>query len=257
MLKRLSWYVVSLMIATISANTTALAQKAGWEAEWSTILAEAKKEGKVAVIGGTTVAALHDSVRAFKEKFGIDLLIITGRGSELTPRLLQERKSGIYFHDVMITGHSDIVGLKPAGVFDPLEPMLVIPEVVDQKLWYEGKYDWCDDGRYIFNFALYPAHMVVINTDLVKPGEIQSYHDLLNPKWKDNIVINDPTITGHASDGFISMVWNKLADLDLFRKLAAQKNPMTRDQDLQNTWVAKGKYPIALWPSVGRLAKNH
>jgi ABC-type Fe3+ transport system substrate-binding protein len=30
---------------------------------------------------------------------------------------------------------------------------------------------------------------------------------------------------------------------------------MTRDQDLQITWVAKGRYPIALWPSAGALTR--
>ncbi len=51
------------------------------------------------------------------------------------------------------------------------------------------------------------------------------------------------------------MLYNSLVDQDFFRKLAAQKNMMTRDQDLQATWLAKGKHPIALWPTTGAVAK--
>jgi len=51
------------------------------------------------------------------------------------------------------------------------------------------------------------------------------------------------------------MLYNSLVDQDFFRKLAAQKNMMTRDQDLQGNWLAKGKYPIALWLSSGAIAK--
>jgi len=70
--------------------------------------------------------------------------------------------------------------------------LFVLPEVVDQTLWYDGRFNWADEVRYIFNFALSPIHMVFINTTLVKPAEIRSYYDLLNPKWQDKILINDP-----------------------------------------------------------------
>lgn len=225
--------------------------------DWNQILKKAREEGSVAVFGGTTVGALKSSLKLFKDKFGIDLLITTGRSSDITSKLLQERRTGLYLQDVMIAGQTSLIDpLKQMGVFDPVEPTLVLPEVLDQKLWYDGKFDWADkEQRYIFNFTLYPTHNVVVNTDLVKPDEIQSYYDLLNPKWKDRIVINDPTVDGMGSSGFTAMVYHKMVDLDFFRKLAAQKNLMTRDQDLQVTWVARGKYPIAIWPSLGALAK--
>ncbi len=224
--------------------------------DWETILKKARQEKEVAIIGGTSVAGLKDSIKLFKEKFGIDLLITTGRDSTLAPKLQQERRNGLYLQDVMISGHTTLITtMKPAGFFDPLTPLLVLPEVLDQKLWYDGRFDWADEGHYVFNYALYPHHLVVINTDLVKPGEIQSYYDLLNPKWKDKIVINDPVIPGMGSSGFISMMHNSLVNVDFFNKLAAQKNMLTRDQDLQATWVAKGKYPLALWPSLGGMAK--
>ncbi len=229
--------------------------KESWEVGWKRTLDEARKEGVVALFGGTTVAAFNN-ITLLKEKYGIELHITTGRGSELTPKLLQERRAGLYLQDVMITGQPDLIGILPQGAFDPLESTLVLPEVVEKKLWYDARFDWADaKASYIFNFSLYPMHMLVINTDLVRPGEIQSYSDLLNPKWNGKILINDPTVSGAGSNFFNAMVYNKLADLDLLRHLAATNNMTTRDLDLQVDWVARGKYPVALWSSPGALSK--
>ncbi len=235
---------------------TAAVKKDNWKAEWEATLQKAREEGEVAVAGGSTVGGLKDYIKLFKEKFGINLLITTGRGNSVTTKIMEERRSGLYLQDVMITGQNSLVeSLKPAGALDPLEPVLVLPEVRDQKLWYDGRYNWADEGRHIFNFALYPINMVFVNSDLVKAGEIRSYYDLIKPKWTDRILINDPTVAGIANQSFNAMVYNALVNEDFFRKLAAQKNMMTRDQDLQATWLAKGKYPIALWPTTGAIAR--
>ncbi len=248
--------VEKTMAAEPATKKAPVIKRDHWKAEWEMTLRKAREEGEVAVAGGPIVSALRNSVKLFKEKFGIDLLITTARGNVVTTKIMEERRSGHYLQDVMITGQNSMVDpLKPAGAFDPLEPFLVLPEVVDQKLWYDGQFNWADEGRFIFNFALYPIHMVFINTDLVKTGEIRSYNDLLNPKWKDKILINDPTIAGIANQSFNSMVYNSFVDQDFFRKLAAQKNMMTRDEDLQAAWLAKGKYPLALWPTTSAVAK--
>ncbi len=224
----------------------------GWEAEWNKRLAAARQEGTLTIRGGSTVTGLQKSSGLFKEKFGIELQLTTVQGALLVPKLEQERKAGLYLLDLIITGQPDLINLKRKDSLDPLPPMLVLPDILDQKLWYDGKFDWADmEGRYIFNFNAFPYHGVYINTDLVKAGEIQSYHDLLDPKWKDKIVINDPTVSGQGSQIFRDMLSNKMVDQDFFRQLVAQNPVITRDQDLQATWVAKGKYPVALWASPG------
>ncbi|MDP2646488.1 MAG: extracellular solute-binding protein [Desulfobacterales bacterium] len=242
----------------ICALSIAFVPEAFAKDDWNTVLEKARQEGSVAVFGGTTVSELKNSSKLFKEKFGIDILITTGRSSSIVPKLRQERKVGLYLQDVMLSGQTHMLDpLKQMGAFDPLKPLLVLPEVLNQTLWYDGEFNWADkEQRYIFNYALYPVHHIAVNTDMVNSEEIQSYYDLLNPKWKDKIVINDPTtVSGMSAGNFINMAYHKMVDLDFFRKLAAQKNVVTRNQDLQVTWVAKGKYPIALWPSLGTLSR--
>ncbi len=239
------------------ARETKPSGKQSWQAEWDKALQEGKKEGVLTVVGGTTVAGLKDAVGLFKDRFGIELLLTSAKGAVMVPKILQERRAGLYLEDVIITGHTDLFDpLKPSGAFGSLTPMLVLPEVLDQKLWYDDKIEWGDrEGRILFNFNAFPYYGVYINTDLVKPGEIQSYYDLLNPKWQGQIVVNDPTISGQGNALFNAMVYNKMVDVDFFRRLVAQQPVITRDQDLQVTWVAKGKYPIALWPSPGATVR--
>jgi len=84
-----------------------------------------------------------------------------------------------------------------------------------------------------------------VNTDLVKPGEIKSYKDLLNPKWKGRIIMNDPTVGGAGSRWF-AVVADQFMGLDYMRSLASQEPVITREQRLQVESLARGKYAIAI-----------
>ena len=68
------------------------------------------------------------------------------------------------------------------------------------KRWYQGKHHYTDPhGRFIFTWGASPAYVVAINTNLVKPEQIKSYWDLLDPKWKGKIVARSPARRGAAA----------------------------------------------------------
>jgi len=227
----------------------------GWEESWKMTLDAAKKEGKVVVYASSIAPAVKESVPIFKQKFGIDLEVITGRGTELRNRLIQERANGIYVSDIMVSGLNTIFGaVKTSGAIAPIEPLLILPEVLDEKVWFGGKFPWGDKDRLVVNIFYYPSTMININTDVVRPDEIKSLNDLLDPKWKNKIIINDPTVTGSGFNGFASLLYNKVVDQDYFRKMVSQQNQMLRDQRLQADWLARAKYPIALWAVPEQLA---
>lgn len=79
------------------------------------------------------------------------------------------------------------------------------------------------------------------------PEDIKSYYDLLDPRLKGKITMNDPTTTGQGFNTFSTLIFHKALDLDYFRQLVRQEPLVLRDQRLQVDWLAKGKYPVALW----------
>lgn len=228
-----------------------------WEARWEKTLQAARKEGRVVVYGGSTAGALKlQAVEPFRKKFGIELEALTMSGSEIRAKIRGERNAGLFVTDVYasgITGIYDI--LKPMGAADPLETVLMLPEVLDRNAWFGGKLPWGDDDHRAFYWGGYPDPSVAINTSIVQPGEIKSYGDLLDPKWKGKIVLNDPMVgSGSAFYSFTAMLYNKIVDQDFFNQLVKNQDvTMLRDQQLQITWLARGRSPVAFWASTGRF----
>ncbi len=216
---------------------------------WKSMVAKAREEGRLVISTSHTPVVRQAVAKGFKDAFGVDIEYIGGgKGSELGAKLLTERQAGMYLQDIYIGGTTTILNdLKPAGALDPLEPVLMQSEVLDKKLWLSGDYLWADRDRKVIVLLLQPTpgQCTIINTTLVKPGEIRVYDDFLNPKWKDKIVLNDPTVQG-PGQRFVGVTAVKVKSWDYMKELVKQKPAINRDQRLQVEWVARGKYAIGL-----------
>lgn len=219
------------------------AVKEGWEAEWEKVQKEAKKEGRV-VLYTTFGPDMRQVLSEALKKYGMALEAISGRAAELQERVLRERKAGIYNVDGMTGGLATFVpALKDEGVLVPLEPLLILPEVKDPKNWYKGQVPFTSKEGTTIAFEAYVDQGIHVNTDLVKTGDITSMRDLLDPRWKGKIIMNDPTSAGRGEQ-FMSVTALKLGE-DYIRNLAKQDPLITRDQRQLVDWVARGKYAIA------------
>ncbi len=228
--------------------------KAGPEAGWDKLVAEAKKEGKVSVSADRSTER-EALVEAFKNKFGIDLEFTVGRSVELLPKIAAERQAGLYLRDVYIAGISSMIQFKDNGLLEPsLDSQLVLPEVTDPKLWTGGGINFIGKDRYAMSFYSRAVPTLVVNSELVKPEEIKSYKDLLDPKWKGKIVMQDPTVSGSGNMTMTVVAW-ELNGKEYFNELAKQEPLLTRDSRLQVEWVARGKYPVMLAPYTDMLAE--
>src|ERR671918_3202563 len=104
--------------------------------EWEKILAAAKKEGKVAVIGPVGADRRDVLVEPFQKKYGISVEYFADRGSGIGPRLSAVRGAGQYLWDVVVTGTTTgMLVLLPPGMLDPMEPALLLSDVKDPKHW--------------------------------------------------------------------------------------------------------------------------
>ncbi|MDP2719770.1 MAG: extracellular solute-binding protein [Dehalococcoidia bacterium] len=224
--------------------------KPAWEVEWEQAVAEAKKEGTVLIYSTPSGDIIRGLAAAFEKKYGIKVEWVNGRGEELTQRIQAEKSAGINAVDVIMSGGTTTqTVMKPRGLLGKLDVLLLLPEVTDPKAWSGDAIPYVDkDHTYIAMLATFQRY-AMINTDLAKKEEITSYMDLLNPKWKGKMVINDPTVTGtgNAFFNFLAVdVWDLERTKDFMRKFVAQEPAVTRDRRLQGEWVAKGKYAISV-----------
>lgn len=231
-------------------------EKKGWKTDWERVIRDARREGELMVF----VAGYQKFALEFQKAYpDIKLRAITGSGSSLSQRIMAERRAGRHIVDVYMGGSTSPTRfLHPAKALDSLKPLLVLPEVVDGSKWWGGKLHWVDsEDQYI---VLYEGSGgegsggVAYNTELVKPGEIKSYWDLLNPKWKGKIAAFDPRGTGRGQS-IRSIYFNKeLGPKFLFRLFNEMNVTISVDQRTLGDWLARRVYAICLWCSdVGTL----
>lgn len=227
--------------------TQPVKEKAAWEIEWEKVLAAAKKEGKVVLYTSRGADMREALYKVFTPKYGIELDSMSGKGNELSQKIIAERRADLNIADVLTTGATDpILNLKPAGALDKMDKSLILPEVTNAKLWFKGELPWADKEHTTFTFLAYESGEIGINTNLVKPGEIKTLQDLLNPKWKGKIILNDPTLSGTGSK--LVGVLAQTQGWDFWRQLVKQEPIVLRDQRLQVEWMAQGKYAILIPP---------
>jgi iron(III) transport system substrate-binding protein len=219
--------------------------KAPWQAEWETTLGAAKREGKlVAAIPAS--AELRKSIEAvFKSRFpGIELELFPSRGPANANRVISEHKAGVRYFDLLISGTSTPFGMLKAGIIEPFEPLMTLPEVSDPKKWYGG-HIWIDNAkRFIYSFQAYQTESIWYNPTLMKPEEVRSYDDLIHPKWKGKIGYLDPRTPG-AGTATWAFLW-KIKGEQYLRKLAAQDLLLSRDQRQLADGLAKGRLALVI-----------
>lgn len=228
-----------------------------WEQEWQRLVLEAKKEDIMNLYVTWSADERRAMMEAFKKDFGITISPALGKGEEIAEKVITEHRYGLYLADVYIGGPTTQFNvLKPAGVTVPIGPVLIHPDVTDperiKQAWYGGEIGWLDKERYLITFTGYPTPNIAVNTSMMKPEELASYKDLLNPKWKGKITWNDPTIAGAGAKTFTFFL-EEIGGRDFIEQLIKQEVMIIRDQRLQVDWLVRGKYPIAISPKTSTL----
>ena len=247
---------VLLMPAVAYGNEPPRAAEAGSvqiaqaSAAWDKLVKAAQKEGKVEVIlGGQMPRKLRVAMPAFTKKYGIKVNFQTGSSRKHSARIRAERKSGRYTADVWIGGANTALSiLLPNKMLAPIKPLLVDPEVKNPARWYQGKLHFTDpEGRYILTWGASPANVIAINTNLVKPSEIKSMWDLLDPKWKGKIVARSPARRGAAASSVPMLLHPKIGKKWFQRWANEMDVTIVRDSRQAVEWLALGRYSIGMF----------
>ncbi len=220
--------------------------EAAWQEEWERVLAAAKKEGTVTMTGPGGTVARDILTGPFTKKYGISVEFLGGSGRVISPRVLTERRARVFLWDIYVGGSTTaLTNLIPAGAFDPLDPTFILPEVKDPKSWRGGAMEILDRRRL---FIMTPSQRatIYVNTNMVKMDELKSYKDLLDPKWKGKIVIDDPRKPGPGMATFVFLSLHPELGMDYIRALARQEPFILKDYRQEVNFVAQGRYPILL-----------
>ena len=139
--------IVSVFVSTAAVN----AAQAEKNKEWEQTLAAAKKEGQVNIYIYRYEGLLQDFKREFP---GINVMSVTGRGNELTNRIMTERRAGKFIVDVYSGGTNSLYNTLYKGkALDPIKPLLMLPEVTDLSKWFGNEHRYADpEGKFIFAF---------------------------------------------------------------------------------------------------------
>ncbi|HKZ50988.1 MAG TPA: extracellular solute-binding protein [Dehalococcoidia bacterium] len=233
--------------ATPAPTTLGAEGKAAWEQEWDRVLAAAKQEGKVALLGPAGDDIRRALTEPFEKKYGIAVEFQGGAGPEFGPKIRSEREAGQYLWDVYIHGTStQLYALKPLGALDPIEPALILPEVKDPQQWRGGKLWFVDADRTTLMPILYSVYALMVNPNLVKPEEFRSWKDLLDPKWKGRLLLHDPRVAGPSQALFAFFHQHKELGPDFIRALARQEPALARDLRQELDWLGAGRFPILI-----------
>ncbi len=237
-------------LGVLSQNTSIAADsRPAWQAEWEKTVKAAEEEGTVVIYMTNAFEPVFRE--AFQKKYPkIKVTTVTGRGPELSQRIMSERRGGKYITDLYVSGNiTPLTVFHRAKILEPVKPLLLLPEVVDPSGWYEGKHHYDDpENRYIFVFEGTPrSGEITFNTKIVNPSEIKSYWDLLNPKWKGKIISVDPLVSGPISAAQIFFYKHPDLGPEFLRRFHADTDmAIVRSNEQLLDWLSAGKYSFGI-----------
>ena len=224
--------VSALIACTLSFGAAAPAAAAP-QSDWDAVVAAAKQEGKVVVYSGSVgvpdnVAVMKD----FEKKYGIKVELLESRAAELRERLrtelsLNRPSADVIYNSVSMLNDNEREGmLQPFGPL-PLENRLVPP--------------FKTNGTVLPVMVL--TYGLLINTNMVPEADAPaSWKDVLDPKWKSKMLMDDPRAPGGASL-FFTVALNELGR-PFLEALAAQTPTMSRENRQAGMRIARGEFPM-------------
>jgi iron(III) transport system substrate-binding protein len=249
-------FSAALMFVCLFLLSNNASAQSNWQKEWEQTLAGAKKEGQVNVYIYRYEGLLQEFKRDYPD---INVVSVTGRGNQLTNRIMAERRAGKFIADVYSGGTNSLYNTLYKGkALDPLKPALILSEVTDTSKWYGNEHRYADpENKYIFAFIASPSNaQLAYNTNLVNPKEFKSYQDILNPKWKSKIVSLDPRDTGLGATMQFYYYSPDIGPEFMRKFFGGMDITYVKDFRQMTDWLARGKFAICMGCKDSMRAKN-
>jgi iron(III) transport system substrate-binding protein len=246
---------IAIFFAALCRLATAHAAevKSNWQAEWERTVQAAKKEGALSLYMYQGEGELAAMAQQFQKKFPeINVTVTPGRGNTFAPKIMAERRAGKYLVDAYIAGATTAYEWFYRGkILNSVRAALILPEVLDESKWWLGQHHYIDaENQYIFVYLGNVSEYVSYHTKSVEPGEIRSYADFLQPKWKGKILSRDPKISGSQRIGLRGFYHTPELGGEFIRRLYSEMDVTLTQEIRQATdWLAHGKFAICFFCS--------
>jgi ABC-type Fe3+ transport system substrate-binding protein len=242
--------LISLVLLTLLVFSVV---RPAWTAEWNDVVAAAKREGKVVIVGPQGTETREALTQGFQRKYPeIQVEHSGSAGAQLPPKLIAEQKSDRYSVDLLVQGTTTVItGLMSVKAVIPIQPFLVGPNTRDSSVWLNKKFSFADEAaQYNLVMSVYILPPFVFNPTMLPPNEITAWRDLLAPKWKGKMAARDPRLAGGGLA--IATFWYahpKLGKEFIQKLFASQEITISRDDRQLLDFIGQGKYPLAIGPS--------
>jgi ABC-type Fe3+ transport system substrate-binding protein len=219
--------------------------------DWEQTLAAAKKEGSV-TISALSGELLRQALLSFEQDYPEIKVEYHGMsGRDFRSRLLKERELGQHLWDLRIGGiDAETFRFSTRGIIDPIRPVLMLPEVTDPGKWMVK----FDDVNSIFadNAKKYVAYVTgtlasefLVDRDVAPASVFKTRRDLLDPRWKGKIVLQDPRLPGAGNSALATLL--TLYGEEFARDLLTKQNIVISDNRRQMAeWMVRKRYPITI-----------
>ncbi|MDO8636045.1 MAG: extracellular solute-binding protein [Dehalococcoidia bacterium] len=212
---------------------------------WAKVVEAAKKEGKLTSYSFNFTGDIGVNIsRAFKDRYGIQVDIITGRGAEFIQRLQTEKRTGQILADVSDNNGVNAGIMKQEGLTVGIAGEL--PALRDNNVWVADIYGIDPQDKHIitFNFNNYSPY---VNTNIIKPGEEPKvWKDLLDPKWKGKMMAVNPTTSAGLLNLFLPLLREKVIDEEFLKALYKQDLRFSSATPEEAGMLARGERPLSL-----------
>lgn len=237
---------VAIVIAALWQGP-ALAQGDGWKKVWDETVAAANKEGQL-VISAPAGTAWREQLLTFQQEYpAIKISATSAASRDFWPRVVKEREAKLSLWDFRVGGPDNLsYTVKTMGYMTPVRDMLILPELLDNNLWYGGL-----DGifldkekRYFLGFTVYEENIAYYNSRLINDPDMPDLKTLIAPKLAGKISMADPRAGSPlVSSGAMLKTYGE----DFLRTLMTKQKPViVKEQRQQIDWLGSGRYPVTI-----------
>jgi len=242
-MKRLTALALVVFALSLFSRSFPTLAAEDWKREWEKVIDAAKREREV-VIYGPHNPMYGPLWEAFQKSYpGVKINFLPGKGSEHAQRVLAERRAGRYIADLVMGGSSSYRAF-PSGTLEPLRAQLILPETYDESAWWQRKLWFADpknDSAIIFTGEV-GTRRGSYNMNLLDPKEIQSWWDLLKPKFKGKLGTFDPLVAGGGGETFIFFYYSPTLGPQFITRLLTETDILvTRNLEQGTNWLAQGR----------------